>query len=230
MRSIRANLPHVMVTSVAAVALAAGAVAAEVAAAGPAAAKPGPVLAFTPSPDGFGVVTAGQTASRTLTLANTGGSAARALTVVLSGPAAFAIIADTCGGTSLGAGKSCTVTVQFTPASSGTVTATLTAASKKSGVSVTDALTGTGTPGAHLYWASFGAFPNTGTIDEANLDGTGVTTLVPGQDQPEGVAVDSSHIYWSDTSIFAANLDGASPHTLITGLNSGPAGVAVGPQ
>lgn len=193
MGSIRVNLPRVMVTSVAAVALAAGAVTAEVAAAGPAAAKTGPVLVFTPSPDDFGVVTAGQTASQTLTLANKGGSAALALTVVLSGPAAFAITAGTCGGTSLGPGKSCTVTVQFTPASAGTATATLTAASKKSDVSVTDALTGTGAPGAHLYWANFGASPDTGTIDDANLDGT-------------------------------------SPHALVTGLNSGPAGVAVGPQ
>jgi hypothetical protein len=39
-----------------------------------------------------------------------------------------------------------------------------------------------------------------------------------------------SHIYWTDTSIFRANLDGTNPNTLITGLNFGPAGVAVGPQ
>jgi hypothetical protein len=64
----------------------------------------------------------------------------------------------------------------------------------------------------------------------ANLDGTGVATVIPGQDQPEGVAVDASRLYWSDTSIFQANLDGANQHTLITGLNFGPAGLAVGPQ
>jgi hypothetical protein len=46
----------------------------------------------------------------------------------------------------------------------------------------------------------------------------------------DDVAVDASHIYWSDTNIFQANLDGTNPHTLITGLNFGPAGVAVGPQ
>jgi len=69
-----------------------------------------------------------------------------------------------------------------------------------------------------------------GTIMRANLDGTGVTTLIPGQGQPEGVAVDASHLYWSDTSIFQANLVGTNPHTLITGLNFGPAGLAVGPQ
>ncbi len=63
-----------------------------------------------------------------------------------------------------------------------------------------------------------------------NLNGTGVTTLVTGLDHPEGVAVDGSHIYWVDTDIFAANLDGTSPHSLISGLNFGFNGVAVGPQ
>jgi hypothetical protein len=45
--------------------------------------------------------------------------------------------------------------------------------------------------------------------------------------------VDASHIYWADAisgTIMKANLDGTNPHTLITGLNFGPAGVAVGPQ
>jgi hypothetical protein len=129
MGSIRLGVPRVVLASVAAVALAAGGAAAEVATAGPAAAKTGPVLAFMPTPVDFGVVPAGQAASQTLTLANTGGSAARALTVALSGPAAFAITTDTCTGTSLSPGKSCTVTAQFAPAAIGAATATLTAVS-----------------------------------------------------------------------------------------------------
>src|SRR5215831_18464012 len=168
MKSIRFILPRFVVAATAAVALATGAVAVEVAAAGPAAAKTGPVLAFAPSPDDFGLVTTGQAASQTVTLANTGASAVPALKVMLSDPAAFAVTTDTCTGISLGPGTSCTVTVQFAPTSSGTVTATLTAASKKEAVTTADQLTGTGTPGAHLYWANFGS----GKIEEANLDGT----------------------------------------------------------
>ena len=38
---------------------------------------------------------------------------------------------------------------------------------------------------SHLYWSD----TISGTIMAANLDGTVVTTLVTGQDQPEGVAV-----------------------------------------
>ena len=68
------------------------------------------------------------------------------------------------------------------------------------------------------------------SVSRMKYDGTGVTTLVPSQDQPIGVAVDSSHLYWSDTDIFAAGLDGTNPHSLITGLNFGPAGLAIGPQ
>ena len=52
------------------------AAAAVLATAGPAAATPrAPVLAFTPSPYDYGRVTAGQTATQTFTLANTGGRA-----------------------------------------------------------------------------------------------------------------------------------------------------------
>jgi hypothetical protein len=38
---------------------------------------------------------------------------------------------------------------------------------------------------SHLYWANYRG----GTIVEANLDGTGATTIATGQNGPEGVAV-----------------------------------------
>src|SRR5215472_11382370 len=155
MGSIRSIGPRVLVASTMAVALAMGTAAAEVAAAGPALAKTKPVLAFTPSPGDFGLVPTGQTATQTLTLANTGGSHAPALAVMLSGPAAFTVTTDTCTGTDLGPGKSCSVTVQFAPASTGTLSATLTAVSKKAAVTATDPLIGTGAAGAHLYWTNF---------------------------------------------------------------------------
>ena len=48
--------------------------------------------------------------------------------VTLTGQAGFTKSGDTCTGTSLGPGQSCTVSVQFTPASYAPVSATLTAA------------------------------------------------------------------------------------------------------
>jgi hypothetical protein len=65
-------------------------------AAGVAAAKPRPpALALTPSPFDYGQVAAGQAASRTFTLANTGGQATGRLRVTLAGSAAFTITGDT---------------------------------------------------------------------------------------------------------------------------------------
>jgi Abnormal spindle-like microcephaly-assoc'd, ASPM-SPD-2-Hydin len=155
-------------------------------AAGVAAASAGPpVLAFSPAPFDYGQVTVGQTPSQVFTLANTGGWASSALTVTVPGSAAFTVTADTCSGTSLGPGKSCTVTVRFAPTAAGAAGATLTAAGNKQAATATDALTGTGAPAGHLYWANFSG----GTIVEANLDGTDPQTIATGQNTPYGVAV-----------------------------------------
>jgi hypothetical protein len=196
-----------------------------VAAAGPAAAGGPPVVAFTPSPYDYGQVAVGQTAAKTFTLANTGGKASRALKVTLAGAAAFTITADTCTGTSLGPGKSCRVAVRFAATAPGTITATLTAANNKKAVLATDALTGTGAATSHIYWASFGS----GTISQANLDGSSPHTIVSGQGGLVAVAVHGSHIYWANYdagTISEANLNGTGVTTLVTGLNH-PFGVAV---
>jgi hypothetical protein len=81
------------------------------------------------------------------------------------------------------------------------------------------------TIGPHLYWTDLGD----GTVKEANLDGTGVTTLVSHQSSPSGVAVDSSHIYWANNgngTIMEANLDGTGVTTLVSG-QSNAVGLAV---
>jgi hypothetical protein len=97
-----------------------------------------PSLSWSSSSGSFdyGTVQAGQTPSLTFTLTNSGGSATGALTVSLPSPSPFSVTSDNCTGTSLGPGKSCTVTVQYTPATSSD-SATLTATSKKTGQSAT---------------------------------------------------------------------------------------------
>ena len=77
------------------------------------------------------------------------------------------------------------------------------------------------------------AWANTdgGTINEAPLTGGTATTLVTGQDQPNGVAIDSSHIYWSNQepgTINEAPLTGGNATTLVSRRNW-PQALAVGP-
>jgi hypothetical protein len=86
---------------------------------------------------------------------------------------------------------------------------------------------------AKLYWADYGNSSTNGTIMESNLDGTGVTTLVTGQNSPVGVAVGNGHLYWAANTqttnggkIMEANLNGTGVTTLITGQNI-PYGVTV---
>ena len=187
-------------------------------------------LAFTPAPYNYGQVPAGKAASRTFTLANTGGTATGKLRVRLTGPTAFTMTGDTCRNT-LKPGKTCTVTVRFAPTSAASLNATLTAAGKKHGATATDALTGSGgglgqSLGGHVYWTVPGA------INQANLDGTSPQVAVPGRNSPTGVAVDPSHVYWTDTvdglgTIWEANLDGTATLVISDGQYS-PAGVAVG--
>jgi len=70
---------------------------------------------------------------------------------------------------------------------------------KKPAATATVALTGTGAslgavPG-HLYWTSAGG----GTINVANPDGSSPRVLVSGQRGAEALAVDASHLYWTNT-------------------------------
>jgi len=88
----------------------------------PANAGSAPVLRFLPSPTpAFGSVAVGQSLDQTFTLKNTGGSGSAAVKVTLTPTTAFTIPVggDRCSTISLGPGKTCTVTVRYTPAAAG---------------------------------------------------------------------------------------------------------------
>ena len=185
-----------------------------------------PKLGFTPSSYDYGEVTAGQPASQAFTLANTGATASGTLAVTLTGQAGFTKSGDTCTGTSLGPGQSCTVSVQFTPASYAPLSATLTAADKDPAATAAVALTGTGM--GPLCWTNNptgGGFPQ-GTVLVANHDGSRQRALFSGQDWPAAVAVGGGHLYWvtknvdtadGNGTIWRANLDGSDPRAIATG-------------
>ena len=107
-----------------------------------------PVLSWSPTTSAgtynYGTVSPGSATPQTFTLANSGGSASAALTVTLKGSAAFTKTADTCTGTSIGPGKSCTVKVTYAPAAPGQADqATLTATGTKTAATASLTLRGT---------------------------------------------------------------------------------------
>ena len=202
------------------------------------------VLAFHPAPYDYGHVTVGERPERVFTLANTGGRASSSLTVQVSGSTAFGVTADTCTGTSLGPGKSCTVTVRFTPTDVGAVTAELAATTKNRAAAATAALTGAGRrlgssdPG-HLYWTSLtegaGYVLNSMSLSDGTT--TSVLSGLPGADL---MTVDNTDLYWSSGvggPLFGQTISAlplaaisSSPPVSATTLVSGqkdPVGVAV---
>jgi DNA-binding beta-propeller fold protein YncE len=71
----------------------------------------------------------------------------------------------------------------------------------------------------YIYWSDFGG----GDIRRANLDGSGMTTLVSGLVNPRGPTLDlvGGKMYWGDNGsgdIRRANLDGSGQTILIRGL------------
>ena len=69
-----------------------------------------------------------------------------------------------------------------------------------------------------IYW-THGSF-NQGRIRRANLDGTGIDTLLSGLTNPRGLALDlgGGKLYWSDTQdrrMYRANLDGSALEAIV---------------
>jgi virginiamycin B lyase len=82
---------------------------------------------------------------------------------------------------------------------------------------------------AFVFWTNVG-----GTIGRANLDGSGADarfiTLHGGNPYPSGIALDASHVYWSDFNngtIGRANLDGTRVNRNFIAAGSHPGGLAV---
>jgi len=148
---------------------------------------PTPSIDWSPSTSGgfdFGLVAVGKTASQTFTLTNSGGSASAALTVTLSGPPTVTITDDTCTATSLGPGKSCTVTVQYAPTTSGpSGVVTLEATGKKAAADATVSIAG---HSALVFVASGPVVP-------------GLSPLNENPAHPESSATGTAQVIW-DTS------------------------------
>jgi hypothetical protein len=168
---------------------------------------PGPesaALAITPTTKSYGsVATATTSPAQTFTVTNTGGEDSGKIDTSLGGadPDRFTKSADTCDGTVLTSGDSCTVTAAFSPTAVGAKSATLEAGADPGG-SAKAALDGTGTKPAKLTIAptsndfgSAGVGAN-GTAKSLTVTNTGgvpsgvLTTPVQGEDVGSFVKTD----------------------------------------
>src|SRR3954466_1170223 len=120
-------------------------------------------LAVLPTDHDFGLIFAGGAPSSAVpfVVTNGGGAASGALTVALAGrdAADFVVTSDTCTGSPLAPQATCTVSIRFAPATSGSKLATLTIDGSSGGRSITT-LSGTGQPPATLALTGAANFPD----------------------------------------------------------------------
>lgn len=109
-------------------------------------------LTMSPVLHDFGSVATGTlSTSTTFTLSNAGGLSTSPLTVTIGGtdPGAYQITSQSCSGSALAPGASCTIAVQFAPATNGTLVSALTVSGAPGGT-VTAALSAVGQQPANL--------------------------------------------------------------------------------
>ena len=87
---------------------------------------------------------------------------------------------------------------------------------------IADSANGAAVGGGKIYWTATTG-PSAGTVNSANLDGTGVTRLATIRSVPVGIAVDvaGSKLYWTNARgrIQNANLNGSGIKTVIQNLS-----------
>ena len=96
---------------------------------------------------------------------------------------------------------------------------------------IADSANGMAVGGGKVYWAAENPSGSGGTINSANLDGTGVTELASIFAVPMGIAVDTagSKLYWTNSSgrIQSANLNGSSIKNVISSGLENPTDIVV---
>ncbi|HVV81768.1 MAG TPA: choice-of-anchor D domain-containing protein [Kofleriaceae bacterium] len=137
----------------------------------------------------FGGILVGTSATKTLTVSNTGELVSGAVTITRTGNAAFQVLtgmANDCvsGTTTLMPAATCDVRVQYTAGVPGPVVGTITASANPGG-SAMGGLSGTGQRPAHL---SGDLSPNFGNVEAGTLSTNSVTwTITNSGDQPTSV-------------------------------------------
>ena len=145
----------------------------------------GPVFSAAPSPLAFGNQTEDTTsAAKSLTVTNTGTTDLTITTVTAGGTnkADFILGADTCASSTVSAGKTCTISVEFAPSTTSAESATLTFADNASNSPQVVNLTGTGV--APVATASTTALSASATSVAVGASVTFTATVTPTSGTP----------------------------------------------
>jgi hypothetical protein len=157
--------------------------------------SPNASISFSATSLSFGNVGIGQSSAQVLTVTNTGGAALSLASIALSGSATYSQT-NNCAAT-LASLASCTVSVTFTPATTGAVTGTLTFTDNSNGSAgstQTVSLTGTGLAAAPYIFVvnsggSMSSLFSNGTVQSSAVAGGGI-----------GAAVDRNGLVFSITA------------------------------
>jgi hypothetical protein len=170
----------------------------------------GPLLVATPTSADFGAVNVGsKSASKTITVANSGPGTTGALAVTLSGGSAFVVDSDGCTQMSLATTGSCSVTVHFAPSMSGAQSASLEVSSSPGG-NVVVSLSGTGAGAGVLSISP--AMKDFGSVEVGSMSAPSTFTVTnTGTAQSGAVTVALSG---SDAAHFALSPDLCTGKTL----------------
>jgi hypothetical protein len=134
-------------------------------------------------------------------LTNVGARTLRVASAALQGPGAFTLVGDTCTGSSVAPGSTCSVEVRFAPGEEGSVTATVTFR-LADGSLVTALVAGTAVPAPTLDLVPAVA-------------GAGQTVTLFGAGFPPGAAVELSRPGTSTIESITVDVDGTFAHVIV---------------
>lgn len=154
----------------------------------------------------FGAVDGGARIVKGFRLGNSSLTKSGQLAITVTGSSRFSIATDRCTGKSVGRKLSCWVGVAYRPLGDpGSDSATLRATGTHGAVASLSLSGSDADSTGHIYWTDGGL----GTVNSVPIDGGSVTALAFGQNSPHGVAVDRTHVYWTNAGTSGEGVDGS---------------------
>lgn len=166
---------------------------------------PGPAITFTPSSLVFGNVENGKTATRGVTITNTGTAGLDVSSLSIVGSAAFSVASQTCTAGTIAVGSSCSVSVVFAPTSNGAVSAALRVTSNAPGSPHSVPLSGTGAPPVSFAPPAL----NFGVVEAGTFSAESMVTLT-NNSATSPLSITSIHVTGAFASAFSISTPGCT--------------------